>query len=47
MRAKCEMELEGETKEERGIMRGRGSGLKKTEGMMGPASPNRRTNVHR
>lgn len=30
MRPKCEMELEVETKEERRIMRKRGSGLKET-----------------
>lgn len=30
-RPKCETELEGETKEERRITRGRGSGLKKAE----------------
>ncbi len=31
VRPKCETELEGETKEERRITRGRGSGLKNTE----------------
>lgn len=38
MRQKYETELEGESKEERWIMKGRGNGLKKTEGVMGTES---------